>query len=149
MNRKPVSTRCISTPKASATASAIAPDTIDLTAAPFDGSVPRSLRPDRTWYRRSAPIWFPVSVCQQPSERFTAIPRRSASGSVARMTVAPVFSASFSPSRNAFGSSGFGAFSVGKSPLGSACSGTRSTRVIPTRLSSCFTGTAPVPLRGV
>ena len=149
MNRKPVITFSSVTPYAAEIASARRVETMLLMTTPLSGSRFCRLMEERICSSRMQPIWFPVSVSHSSDRVFTAMPRRSASGSVARQTRAPFSSASAIARRNAFGSSGFGAVTVGKCPSGAVCSGTVITLVSPTRESSSRTGTAPVPCNGV
>ena len=78
----------------------------------------------------------------------TAMPSRSASGSVAITTSALTFAPSSRAILRAAASSGLGKATVGKSPSGSRCSGTVTTDKprSPMTRSKCR---APVPCRGV
>ena len=76
---------------------------------------------------------------------FTAIPTRSASGSVARTNCAPI-SFAFSIARfNADGSSGFGDFTVGKFPSIIFCSSTEIILVKPNLFNAFGTRLTPLP----
>ena len=78
----------------------------------------------------------------------TAMPTRSASGSVASIRSAPVCSARARPRASASRISGLGYGQVGKLPSGCSCSGTTVTSVMPMSASTWRTGTLPEPFRG-
>ena len=124
--------------------------TIVLTMAGFFGMRPHFVL-SLNWYSAIiSPDIFPVNGIYLPVFVSSAyIPRRSASGSVAR-TMSAFFSfASLRASSNAFGSSGFGYSSVVNSGSGSSCSGTMYTFLKPSSDRTLFTGTRPVPWNGV
>ena len=73
----------------------------------------------------SIPISLPLNMRHCPSGCSSAAARRSASGSFASTTVAPLAAAALNESSNApFPSSGFGYATVGKEGSGEFCSGT-------------------------
>ena len=96
-----------------------------------------------------APVSLPLNNLKPPSFFLTAMPTRSASGSVASTISAFVFSASSIASLSAAFSSGLGYGHVGKFPSGYACSGTTVRSFTPILFSISVTGLYPVPLSGV
>jgi hypothetical protein len=87
-------------------------------------------------------------ICSQRPSRFTSTPRRSASGSLARITEIPLRSASWIVTSKAASSSGLGRGAVGKVPSGTAWA-SQTSRGSPARRKSSGVKAIPVPWKGV
>ena len=73
-------------------------------------------------YKRSDPIWLPVSNSNSPEEPLTATPILSQSGSVPITISAPLFLAKSIAIFKDAPFSGLGDFTVGNLPSGESCS---------------------------
>ena len=90
-----------------------------------------------------------MSLIYSPSLSFTIAPTLSQSGSVPIIKCASFFLASSMASLKAFLSSGLGYSTVENSESGISCSGTTKILLNPISFNTLFTGTLPVPCRGV
>ena len=93
--------------------------------------------------------WLPLRSSSSLFSFLTAIPRRSASGSVPITISAPIALAFSIAICRASGSSGFGDLTVGKSPSGLACSSIIETCLYPAFSRTCGMAVTEVPCKGV
>ena len=94
-------------------------------------------------------VWLPLSSIHCPSGRFTAMPTRSASGSLAKAMSASISLAKSTAIFMAACSSGLGEGVVGKLPSGVACASTTCMLSKPSCFSMRGIRVMPVPCSGV